>query len=150
MQNKHLFLRGVLWLICIYHVLAGLVVNISSDAVSWVARNLAGMTLTPDPQFYYLAKPFGVYAMAFGVAMGVAAWNPVKNRAIITIGVILFALRIIQRLTSTAEIQQLFGVSAGRNWMTIAIVAVLGITLAVLRLKLYSEMRRGEHKESLY
>lgn len=139
--RRHLALRGLLWFICLYHVACGLAAILSPDQIPTIAEKLAGMKVTASPEFLYLAKPFGVYAAAFGVMMGVAAWNPIKNRALISVGIVLFALRIVQRLTSMGEVEQLFGVSPARSLQTVAIVAVLGLALAWLRYRLYREMR---------
>lgn len=139
-ENKHTALRGLLWLICVYHVGCGLVVNLIPDQIPALAERLAGMKVHAAPEFISLAKPFGVYAIAFGVMMGLAAWNPVKNRALITVGVILFALRIIQRLMGLDEMEQVFGVTHAKSLTTIGIVACFGVALAWLRFQLYREM----------
>ena len=139
-KNRYTALRGLLWLICVYHVGCGLIANLFPDQIPALAERLAGMKVHAVPEFIYLAKPFGVYAMVFGIMMGVAAWNPVKNRALITVGVILFALRIIQRLIGMDEVQMIFGVSHARSLVTIGIVACFGAALAWLRFLLYREM----------
>jgi hypothetical protein len=139
--RRHLALRGLLWFICLYHVACGLLVIAVPDQIPLVAEKLAGLKVSASPEFLYLAKPFAVYAMVFGVMMGVAAWTPVKNRALISIGVVLFALRIVQRLLSLDEVERIFGVPPARSWQTIGIVAALGLALAWLRYRLYREMR---------
>lgn len=143
-QEKHTALRGLLWLIGFYHVACGLIPNLFSNQIPALAERLAGMKLKAAPEFIALAKPFGVYAIAFGVMMGVAAWNPVKNRALISIGVILFVLRIVQRLAGLDEATQVFGVTPGRSMGTIAIVACFAIALAWLRFRLYQDMHRNK------
>lgn len=143
MKTQHIALRGLLWFICVYHVACGLAAMIWPQQIPAIAATLAGMKINPVPEFVYLAKPFGVYAAVFGVMMGVAAWNPVKNRALITIGVVLFGLRILQRVLALNEVEQLFGVSHARSVQTIVIVAALGAALAWFRFRLYVEMRDG-------
>jgi hypothetical protein len=147
MENKHVALRGLLWIICFYHVGCGLAPNLFPDQVPMLAEKLAGMRVSAVPEFIYLAKPFGVYAIAFGIMMGLAAWNPVKNRALISVGIILFALRIIQRLMGISEVEQLFGVAPSRSFATIGIVAAFGAALAWLRFLLYREMRKADYKK---
>ncbi len=139
--RRHLALRALLWVICLYHIACGLLVVAAPEQIPLVAEKLAGLKVAASPEFLYLAKPFAVYAMVFGVMMGVAAWNPVKNRALISIGVVLFALRIVQRLLSLDEVERIFGVPPARSWQTIGIVAVFGFALAWLRFRLYREMR---------
>jgi len=141
MQSKHWGLRGLLWLICAYHVTVGVLLNCPQAWIAAAAKSLFGnMTLAGDPGMYFVLRPMGVYVILFGIMMGVAAWNPVKNRALITVGVILFALRIIQRIMTAGEFQSLFGVSQARNAAMIGVVAVFGLALAWFRLQLYREM----------
>lgn len=141
MNNKHTALRGLLWFICLYHVVLGLCANLPPAQVQSVATSLLGLHLPPDPALFQILKPFGVYVMVFGVAMGIAAWNPVKNRALISLGVVLFGLRLLQRLTDLDGVQQNLGVASGRNWATIVTVAAFALLLAVLRWKLHREMQ---------
>jgi hypothetical protein len=140
MNNKHTALRGLLWFICIYHVTLGLCANLPPPQVQSVASALLGLHLPDNPALFQLLKPFGVYVTVFGVMMGVAAWNPVKNRALITVGVVLFVLRLLQRLTDLDGVQQNLGITSGRNWATIATVATFTLLLAAFRWKLYREM----------
>lgn len=140
MNNKHTALRGLLWFICLYHVTLGLCANLPAPQVQAVGSALLGLHLPDNPALFQLLKPFGVYVAVFGVMMGVAAWNPVKNRALISVGVVLFALRLLQRLTDLEGVQQNLGVTSGRNWATIATVAAFTALLATLRWKLYRDM----------
>lgn len=143
-QSNHLALRVLLWVIGLYHVVCGLLANLMPDRIPALAQMLAGMKVTASPDFLYLAKPFGVYVIAFGIMMIVAAWNPVKNRALISIGILLFALRIFQRLTTMTEVETLFGVTPARSLATIGIVACFGGALAWLRFQLYRQMHTGD------
>jgi|GEM_PF-1338385 hypothetical protein len=143
MNNKHTALRGLLWFICVYHVVLGLCANLPPSQVQAIAAALLGLQLPDNAALFQLLKPFGVYVMVFGVAMGIAAWNPVKNRALISLGVVLFALRLIQRLVDLDGVQQNLGVTSDRNWATIATVAVFTLLLAVLRWKLHREMHHN-------
>lgn len=139
-ENRHVAVRGLLWVICLYHVGCGLIANLFPDQIPHIAERLAGMKVASVPEFIYLAKPFGLYAMVFGIMMGLAAWNPVKNRALITVGVILFALRIFQRLAGIEEVERVFGVTPARSLAAVGIVACFGIALAWLRFQIYREM----------
>lgn len=142
MKSKHNLLRGLLWFICIYHVVTGLTANLSDAGVRFAADKLAGVQLRDNPELFHIARPFGVYVICFGVLMGLAAWNPVKNRAIITVGVLLFLARALQRIIFAQQFQATFNVSAGRNAVTITAVCLFAVALAVLRILLYQEMKR--------
>lgn len=141
MKKSYAALRALLGFICVYHVLVGVIAFMPAEVVRESARALLGLELPETPALYQVVKSFGVYALAFGVMMGVAAWNPVKNRALITIGVVLFALRVAQRLTNLEDMRGSFGLSEARNLGTVAVVAVIGLALAWLRLQIYRDMR---------
>ena len=143
MKNNYTALRGLLWLICIYHVSIGVVAFMPAQVVRDSARVLLGLVLPDTPALFQVVKSLGVYAFVFGVMMGVAAWNPVKNRALITVGVVLFGLRIVQRLANLDELEHSFRVSTARNLGTVGVVAVIGVALAWLRMQVYRDMRRG-------
>lgn len=147
-KSKHTALRSLLWFICVYHVVFGLIPNLFPGQVEGLAERLAGMRIGAAPECLALAKPFGVYAMIFGVMMGVAAWDPVKNRALISVGIVLFVLRIMQRLAGLNEAHQVFGVAPGRGLLTVAVVSCFALALAWLRYRLYREMH-GEAADSL-
>jgi hypothetical protein len=144
MNNKHIALRGLLWFICLYHVILGLCANLPSAQVQSLAKAIWGIHLPEEPALYQVIKPFGLYVMIFGVAMGVAAWNPVKNRAMISIGVVLFGVRLLQRLFEHDRVQHTLHVSAARLWATIATVGAFTLLLAYFRWKLYREMRASK------
>jgi hypothetical protein len=140
MEKKHTTIRAILWLICLYHVVFGVLANAPAETMRQLAASVLGIHLPDEPALAYVIRPFGIYVMTFGIMMGVAAWNPVKNRALISVGVVLFALRIVQRLLNLEGMQQALGVSPSRNLGTIAVVAAFGLALAWLRLQLYREM----------
>jgi len=118
--------------------------NGPNDWLVWAGKSIGGVTATPDADVFYLAKPFGIYLIAFGVAMCMAAWDPVKNRSLISIAVVLFGLRVIQRIATFDETMSVFGVSPARNCIMIVIVAIFAIALLVFRIKLLREMKTGE------
>lgn len=147
MKSPYHLLRGLLWLICVYHVTIGVAAFLPPATVKATALAILGLNLPDEPALYQVIKSFGVYAGVFGVMMGLAAYDPVKNRAMITVGVILFAVRIGQRLAALDALERDFGVSAGRNVGTVAFVAGLGLALAWFRWRLWRDMR-GEKAAS--
>jgi hypothetical protein len=81
--------------------------------------------------------------IAFGIGMGIAAWNPIKNRALLTVGAILVGLRAIQRIIQAADLEQMLGISSGKNLLTIGILFVLAAILIYFRMKLYQDMKNA-------
>lgn len=144
MKNKHTVLRALLWAICLYHVIFGLLANLPAETMRGLAATLLGFHLPAVPALDYVIKPFGIYVIAFGVMMGVAAWNPVKNRALISIGVVLFVLRAGQRVLRVDEMQEALGVTPSHNLVAVCVVVAFAVALLWLRWKLHCEIHADE------
>jgi hypothetical protein len=144
MDKKYLFPRAVLWFVAVYHTVVGLVALFSKEGVIAAAKMLGAYNINAGPSFFYIVKPFGVYLIAFGVSMALAAWDPIKNRALLSVGVVLFALRLLQRILTAQETQTLFNITPGRNAVTIAIVATFCLVLLAFRIMLYRDMHQAE------
>lgn len=129
-------LRVLLAFIAIYHLGLGVLAIVSDGGFVWLARVLGGATTEASPQAIALMHPFGAYLAAFGVAMAVAAWDPVKYRALVSIAVVLFALRVIQRSLSIDESVAAYGITALRAWLNLGLVAVIGAVLFAYRIRL--------------
>jgi hypothetical protein len=141
MKSRYLLPRVLLAAIGLYHVTIGVIAFFPPEGVKAAAAAILGLSLPDEPALFQVIKSFGVYAGVFGVMMGLAAYDPVKNRAMITAGVVLFALRVGQRLGNLDELERSFGVAAGRNLGTVAVVAGLGLALAWFRWRLWRDMR---------
>ncbi len=139
MQKKYLVLRSVVWLMCLYHVVVGIVLNCPVDVISFAMTHLMGATKIPDSSALFPARMLGTYMIVFGLGLGAAAWNPVKNRAILTVGVVLVLLRAAQRLLQAQDLSQALGVSSRTNWTAILILILFAATLAFFRFKLYRD-----------
>lgn len=144
MKSNHTFFRAVLWIICIYHVVLGVALNLPSDLVFNITTNLLGITKAPTDQVYFVARILGIYMIIFGVGMGLGAWDPVKNRSLLTCGVILILIRTVQRLAQADYAEEVFGVASGRNWGMVAALAGFAIVVLVFRLILLKEMKDAE------
>jgi hypothetical protein len=143
-KSNHRGLRALLGLICVYHAAVGVIAFLPPSAVSAAAQALLGLKLPAEPALFHVIQSFGVYALVFGFTMGLAAYDPVKNRAMITVGIFLMALRVGQRLAGLEDLERSFGVSPLRNAGTVATVAGIGIALAWFRWRLWREMRTAE------
>ncbi len=142
MQNKYVFFRAVVWLVCLYHVTFGVLLNCPSELIDSTAKSLMGATKLPDASALFLARMVGTYMLVFGIGMGVAAWNPVKNRALLTIGVILVVLRALQRVVQANDLTHALGVSSSGNWATIIILLVFAAILGLFRLRILQDQKK--------
>ena len=129
-------LRALLAFIALYHLSLGVLAIVSDGAFVQLARALGGATAETSPQAVALMHAFGAYLAAFGVAMAVAAWDPVKYRALVSIAVVLFALRVAQRALTIDESVAAYGITALRAWVNLGIVGAIGAVLLVYRIKL--------------
>lgn len=125
-------LKALLWLVCITHVLSG-IAGISSPAIAGeVARLFYGAALELTPVSIHLLRIIGAYMLVIGILGAVAAWDPDRNRPIITTVAILLLIRVLQRAFLAAEIHETFGISYGRIWFQGAYFAAIAIALLVL------------------
>jgi len=135
--------RGILWIMSVYHVVVGIALNCPLEWVKWVAEDVFSIKqLPPDPSIH-IARMLGVYMVAFGVALGTAAWNPIKNRAILTIGVMLAVTRCVQRLATSAQLESSLGIPQSHTFGLIAPLAVFSIVLIVFRWQIHQQMKTG-------
>jgi hypothetical protein len=140
MKPSYAVWRVLLWIIALYHGAVGLILLGSGDLALKLAKSLAGMTLTGSPELGIIGEIFGCYLLAFALLMAAAAWNPVKNRAAVTIGLLLFVLRIVQRVVFAEKVMTVFQIPAFNYWAYGGVVLLLGAALGVFRWKLYRDM----------
>ena len=145
MHKQYRCLKAVVWLVCIYHVTLGLVLNAPVGLISSTLTHCLGATKMPDASALFSARMLGTYMLAFGISMGIAAWNPVKNRALLSVGVILVSGRALQRLLQADDLNQALGVSSSTNWATIAVLMVFACAMAFFRYKLWQKLRSEEN-----
>lgn len=141
MQKKHLCLKTVVWLICAYHVTLGIILNAPVDLLSTTLTHGFGATKMPDASALFPARMLGTYMLVFGIGMGIAAWNPVKNRALLTVGVLLVSGRALQRILQADDLAWALGVAPAANWTAIAILLAFAVLLAGFRIKLWQDMK---------
>jgi hypothetical protein len=142
MRNEDYFLlRGVTWFVCVYHVVLGIVMNCPVGWIEWTVSLLLGATKMPDASALFLARMLGTYVLMIGIAAGLAAWDPIKNRAMLSVLVILTVLRSVQRLLQASDLEVALGVAAKSNWTMVAVSMGFAATLAYFRYRIYMDMR---------
>jgi hypothetical protein len=143
MGKRYLVPRGILWIMCAYHLVVGVALNCPTEWVIWVAEHWFSIRQLPGASSIHIARMLGVYMVAFGVALGTAAWDPIKNRAILTIGVILAVTRCVQRLATSAQLEEALGIPQSHNIALFAPLIVFSIVLIVFRWHIYRKMHTG-------
>jgi len=140
MNKKYLPWRVLVAFIGVYHLMLGLVLLTSGDMAIRLAKEFAGMTITGSPELGIMGEILATYIIAFGLLMAAAAWNPEKNRAAISIGLVLICLRLLQRLVFSGKMMSVFQISSGRYWAAFLTVAMIGAALMIFRIKIYRDM----------
>jgi len=107
-------LQVFLWLICAYHVIVGLGLNLS-PAFPQIMADYYGAQVNWTPAFLYIVKPIGAFMLAMGVMAAWAAREPLGHLAIVYGFVVLFTLRGLQRFAFQDEIASALGIASGRN-----------------------------------
>lgn len=132
-MNKITGLKVVLVMICIYHVALGLATFVSGDLTVKLAKAIFGLNLEMTPQMSYIVQLLGVYAIAFGLVAGLAAADPLKHPVLLNVIVVLYALRVVNKLISMNQFQQAFGASMAKVWTDIVLLAAFGVAVVALR-----------------
>jgi hypothetical protein len=131
-------LKVLLWIAAVYHIVLGLLGVFAKDSAVYLANVAFNFNLTLNNEMLWVINPFAAYLLVFGVFMAVAATDPKKYKNIIYAGVGLFALRVIQRIIFVVSAPEglISSVDPIRNWVAIAVVAVMGLSMFLLAKKL--------------
>ena len=139
MKNSRLPVKVLLWVIASYHIATGILIIASGDLSLEFARTFYGWTIDGSPELGILAELLGCYAIAFGLMLATAAKDPVRYRSFLTVGVVLIALRVFQRLYFAGKIIETFQVDPGRHGLATAFIFLLGAALAAFRFQIDRE-----------
>lgn len=124
-------LQAFLWLICAFHVIVGIGLNVS-PAFPQVVAGYYGAEVSWTPEFVYIVKPIGAFMIALGVMAGAAARNPLDHLPIVYGFAVLFAIRGLQRLVYQGEIETALSIGASRNLGNAILFLVMAAALVVL------------------
>ena len=132
MNGSLKFLRWFLWLVCIFHVVIGLALNLDVGAKEWIGKLYSATVNWDDPQFVYILRPLGAFMIVLGILAAVAARNPLRHQAIAFGFVLLFFLRGLQRLIFLKEIENAFAIPGSRSLVQMAVMWALAAALFAL------------------
>ena len=126
-------LSWFLWVVCAFHILIGLSLNVDLGLREWVGSSLYNATVDwSDGQFAYIMKPLGAFMIALGVMAAMAARNPLGNRSIIIGFAVLFTMRGLQRLLYMGEIERVFAIPSSRSLVQMVVMLALALGLVLL------------------
>lgn len=133
MEKNFRLLKIILFIIGIYHIGLGIITFIPGEPAAFLAKNFFGMTFIVNTQILYIAKLLGIYAVAFGIMILVVMKDPRKYQILLNIAILVYTLRIINRIIFASEIQSAFQVSMLS--MIIEIILLLFFGSAIFYLK---------------
>ncbi len=124
-------LRILLWLIAVYHLVAGVAATFFQDAAIGIGSLLFGVKITMDPQATLLVRYLGAFGMAFGVMAVLAALAPARHKGFIYGAVVYFVVRAFDRI-AFAGLLTTYAVGPVPNWGRVIIILLFAIGLLVL------------------
>ncbi len=143
MKQSHRPIQILLWIIALYHLTLGFLLVYSGELSIRAAEAFWGWRITGSPELGIVGGILGCYGIAFGLMMAVAARDPVRHRPLMTIGIVLIALRLLQRAASAEGVMEVFEVSSGRYWAGFVFVVVMGALLTGARLLVERDARKA-------
>jgi len=127
------WLSRFLWIVCAFHILVGLSLNVDLGLKEWVGGTLYNTQVDwSDGQFAYIMKPLGAFMIALGVMAAMAARDPLGNRPIILGFAVLFTMRGLQRLLFMNEIESVFAIPSSRSLLQMVVMLSLALALVLL------------------
>ncbi len=143
-------LRIVMWMVCVFHVVMGIGLNLSTDFVDSAAQMYGAEVAQWSPQFLYILRPLGVFMAALGCLAAIAALKPLQHRGTIYVFAGIFIARALQRAFLGVEVSETFGIAASRNAGNMIFFFALAAVLIVLDQLAHRDFRhgsRGNHVE---
>jgi hypothetical protein len=127
-------LQAYLWMICAFHVVIGVGLNVSPDFIPVVAKWYGAEHVDVTSQLLVLVKPIGAFMFILGVMAGVAAVRPLRYRAVVYSFAGLFFIRAMQRVIWGQEQTDAFGIPPDRVTASLLLFLVMSMTLFALYL----------------
>lgn len=136
-SSKKDWLKYLLWFGAIYHVILGLIGIFAKELVVSLAKNFYNFNLTLDSQAYWIINPLAAYMLIFGGFMAVVASDTVKYKKFINVILVLFVIRVLQRVffTLASPAGLVSAVDPVREWIDIGLVAAYALSIFLLSRK---------------
>jgi hypothetical protein len=132
-MSKRFALQLVLVAICVYHLVLGGCAFLSEDLAVWLADALFSVRVEPTPQVNYLVKLLGIYAILFGLLAATAARAPERHPALLNLVIVLYILRVLNKLVFADLFVRAFNAPPARTWIDIAMLVAFGLAVALLK-----------------
>ncbi len=123
----------LLGVIGIYHLGLGILPFLPTAFTTRLLFGLFGMVFEVTPQMHYLGQLFGIYAILFGLMALVAARDPYRHRSLVSLIVVLYCLRILNRVFFIFMFMPAFQTTPFRGWLEVVLLAAFGLGVVLLR-----------------
>ena len=128
-------LRVVLVVLAVYHLGIGVVSIASLRITARVTGRLYGLTVSENSALRYSVRMLGLYAVALGTLLALAARAPGSHRDVIVVVALLQLARALHRVVLRRELYEGFQVPPRRNAFNAALlVAEATVLLACMPL----------------
>ena len=115
----------------VYHIILGVAgLILPADMFVKVSSLILGFSPNVDNQFQFIVKFSSAYILVFGIMLLLLAANPIKNRALVIPALVLFGIRLINKIVFFSSIASSFEIANSRN--IFSIVAILFFFLGIL------------------
>lgn len=109
----------------LYHIILGVAALLLPQGVlSAMILLFLGFSPTVNEEFLLISKFTGVYVLAFGAFVLLIARDPERYALLITPVLLLFAVRLINKIVLFDEIGAALDVPTARNLLAVAFVAI--------------------------
>lgn len=110
----------------IYHlVLGGALLAMPADAMSGITRVFLGTELEVDRVLSMVGKFASAYILAFGIMLALLCLKPARLRVLVIPALVLFGIRLANKLVFLTTIEETFGVTRGRSVFALVCLAVI-------------------------
>ena len=119
----------MLALLAAYHLGIGVLSVASLGLTARVTARLYGLDMPDTPALRYAARMLGLYALALGVLLALAARAPAQHREVILVVAALQVARALHRVLLRDELGAAFQLPARRNAFSAAVLVAEAVVL---------------------
>ena len=126
-------LKTVLWIVCIPHLLIGIVGCLPFLDITQIAAVVYKAHVTPSAQLEHVARMLAGYFVVVGLLAFFAIRDPLKSSSIISALSVLLFIRVFQMLTFAKDAFTVFGIPPYWYWGQAILFSALVVGLFCFR-----------------
>lgn len=131
---KEILFRLTAGIAAVYHlILGGALLILPADALNGIAKMFLGIAIEFDTKLSMIGKFASAYILAFGLVLALLCWRPVQLRVLVVPVLVLFGIRLANKMVLMTSIEEAFGVDRGRSLFALASLALIFGLLAWAR-----------------